>query len=90
MVTEPIRRCAGCGRKTGKSELIRIVRLPSRQVVFDPRLEHQGRSLYFCPRMKCFETLMRRGAPEKLMKSTLPLEVRDAVISYLSCTESAS
>jgi predicted RNA-binding protein YlxR (DUF448 family) len=87
-MAEPVRRCAGCGRKTTKSELIRIVRLPSGEIVFDPEKKHEGRSLYFCPSGKCFETLMRRGAPSKLMKTTLPHDVREAITCYLSQMES--
>jgi len=84
MMAEPVRRCAGCRRKDGKSAFIRVVRLPSGEVVFDPEKIDQGRSLYFCPTLECFETLMRRGAPEKLMKATIPPKVREAIENYLS------
>ena len=92
MKPEPVRRCAGCGRKAGKSEFVRIVRLPDkmdRALAFDPTLNLEGRSLYFCPSEECFEKLMRRKAPEKLMKATLPTNVREAIISFLSRAESA-
>ena len=87
-MAEPVRRCAGCGRKTTKPELIRIVRLPSGEIAFDPEKKYEGRSMYFCPSEKCFETLMRRGAPSKLMKITLPNEVKEAITCYLSQMES--
>lgn len=87
--TEPVRRCAGCGRKAGKSEFIRIIRLPSGEVVFDPELKQEGRSLYFCPATKCFELLMRRKAIEKLMKSRLTTHMRENIKSHLSRAESA-
>jgi predicted RNA-binding protein YlxR (DUF448 family) len=89
-MAEPVRRCAGCGRKAGKSEFIRAVRLPDKTVVFDPDLKAQGRSLYFCPEKGCFEKAMKRRAPEKVMKEKLPDCVRDAIESYLSRTESGS
>jgi predicted RNA-binding protein YlxR (DUF448 family) len=85
---EPVRRCAGCGRKTGKRQLIRVVRLAGNEVKFDPEIKLEGRSLYFCPRVECFETLMRRGAPEKLMKSIIPTSVRDEIKKHLSRAES--
>ncbi len=88
-MAEPVRRCAGCGRKAGKSEFIRIVKLPCGDVVFDPGQAQQGRSLHFCPEIKCFKTLMRRRAPEKLMKVQLPAEVQEAIIRYLSQAERA-
>lgn len=88
MMVEPVRRCAGCGRKAGKSELIRVVRLPAGDVVFDPEMIRQGRSLYFCARLECFEALMKRRAPDKLMKATIPTDLRDEIINYLSRPES--
>ena len=86
---DPVRRCAGCGKRAGKSEFIRIVRLPGEtgELVFDPELRIEGRSLYFCKSMECFMTLMRRRAPEKLIKQSVPDEIRDTIISYLSRTE---
>ncbi len=87
-MAEPVRRCAGCGRKAGKSEFVRVVRLPSGEVVFDPMQRTQGRSLYFCARKKCFETLMKRGAPKKLMKALIPDVLRDEIKFYLSRAES--
>lgn len=87
-VVEPVRRCAGCGLKVGKSKLIRIIRLVDDLVIFDPEQKQEGRSLYFCPSGKCFDTLMRRKAPEKLMKIALPDQVREAIKRYLSPMES--
>jgi hypothetical protein len=87
-MAEPVRRCAGCGRRAGKTELIRVVRLPSGEVVFDPHHENQGRSLYFCPRLDCLRTLVRKKAPEKLMKAPLPANVREEIESHLSRAES--
>jgi len=87
-MVEPIRRCAGCGRKTEKSKLLRACRLPDSTVVFDPEQSKQGRSLYFCPNIDCFEKMLKRRAPEKLMKAKLPDDVRDAIKSFLTRSES--
>jgi uncharacterized protein len=87
-MVEPVRKCAGCGRKGGKPEFIRVVRLPGNNVVFDPEMKYEGRSLYFCPRKKCYETLMKKRAPEKLIKTAIPPDVRDAITSFLSRAES--
>lgn len=87
---EPIRKCVGCGRKAGKKAFIRVCKLPDGTVIFDPEQKNQGRSLYFCSNKECFRKLMRRGAPEKLLKSKIPDLVRDAIESYLSPSESVS
>lgn len=89
-MAEPVRKCAGCGRKGSKKTFVRVCRLPDKSVVFDPQQEREGRSLYFCPSRDCFEKLMRRRAPEKLLKEKLPDDCRDAINGYLSRTESAT
>lgn len=89
----PIRRCAGCGNNFEKPTLLRVVRLPESKgggYVFDAAQKLEGRSIYFCPTINCFETLLRRKAPEKLMKMSLTEEIRDAVKKFLSRAESAS
>ncbi len=84
----PVRKCAGCGVKAGKPDFVRVVRFKSGEVIFDPDLKYQGRSLYFCPRKKCFELLERRKAAEKLMMKKIPSEIRDKIRNYLDRPES--
>ena len=87
-MSEPVRRCAGCGKKGGKPEFIRVIRLADGDVRFDPKIKLEGRSLYFCPTRKCFELVMKRKAPEKLLKKIIPDPVREEICSYLSLSES--
>jgi len=52
-MAEPVRRCAGCGRRSPQSELFRFVALEGqlvRRVSLSP-----GRSAYTCRRLSCFE-----------------------------------
>jgi len=86
-ITGPVRRCAGCGKKAGKPEFVRVVRLPDGNVVFDPAKKLEGRSLYFCPTRKCFELIMKRKAPDKLLKTIIPDPVREEIQSHLSLAE---
>jgi len=86
-MSEPVRRCAGCGKKAGKPEFIRVIRLPDGEVRFDPEIKLEGRSLYFCPSKKCFELTMKRKAPEKLLKVIIPDNIREEINSHLSLSE---
>jgi len=58
-VSEPIRTCAGCGRKARQEGLLRFVAL-------DGTLTHSpqgpGRGVYTCRRLACFERALERRA----------------------------
>jgi len=57
--SDPIRTCAGCGRKAQKGELIRFV---AREAVLTPGATEPGRGVYTCRRLQCFErALANRG-----------------------------
>ena len=59
MSSEPIRTCAGCGRKAPKGELIRFV---AREGVLTSGPKEPGRGVYTCRRLQCFErALANRG-----------------------------
>ena len=59
MSLEPIRTCAGCGRKAPKGELVRFV---AREGALTPGAEEPGRGVYTCRRLQCFErALANRG-----------------------------
>lgn len=59
MSSDPIRTCAGCGRKAPKGELIRFV---AREAVLTPGAKEPGRGVYTCRRLQCFErALANRG-----------------------------
>lgn len=59
MSLEPIRTCAGCGRKAPKGELVRFV---AREGALTPGAKEPGRGVYTCRRLQCFErALANRG-----------------------------
>ncbi|HDS30049.1 MAG TPA: YlxR family protein [Firmicutes bacterium] len=87
-MADPVRKCAGCGRKTIKTELLRVVRLQSKNVLFDPKQKLQGRSMYFCPELTCFHKLVRKKAPHKILKAPISVQVINDIESYLSRAES--
>ena len=56
-MSEPVRTCAGCGRKAPQHELLRFV-------AQDGTLTHSprgpGRGVYTCRRLPCFERAVER------------------------------
>jgi predicted RNA-binding protein YlxR (DUF448 family) len=68
-VTEPVRTCAGCGRKAPQAELIRFV-AHGGSLTAGRRLP--GRGAYTCRRLACFE----RAAAHRAFNRTLRQTVR--------------
>ena len=73
-MSEPIRTCAGCGRKAPKAELYRFV---ERAGVLVRGNGEPGRGVYTCKRLSCFEragderepSTGRSGAPSRSIRS---------------------
>ena len=51
----PQRSCLGCGLKTDKNKLIRIVKTPEGQVVIDKTGKAPGRGAYICLNIECLK-----------------------------------
>jgi predicted RNA-binding protein YlxR (DUF448 family) len=69
--SEPVRTCAGCGRKAAKSELVRYV---AREGVLVPRAQEPGRGVYTCRRLQCFERARARRAFARTLRRPVRVE----------------
>jgi len=66
-MAEPIRRCAGCGRRAPQRELQRFAAVAGRLV---PGRDVAGRGVYTCRRLVCFEhARSQRGFARALRRS---------------------
>jgi len=67
MVTErvkhiPVRTCIGCGSKKNKYLLLRLIVLPSGNLLFDPDNHQPGRGGYICADQSCLrQAVSRKG-----------------------------
>ena len=77
----PQRTCAGCGRKTGKRELVRIVRAASGDVVMDPTGKLAGRGAYLCSDGACWESALKRRRLEHNLRTPIPTEARAMLLA---------
>jgi predicted RNA-binding protein YlxR (DUF448 family) len=68
---EPVRTCAGCGRKAPKRELLRFV---SRNGALTPSERGPGRGVYTCRRVSCFERAAARRAFNRTLRQTVRVE----------------
>jgi predicted RNA-binding protein YlxR (DUF448 family) len=70
-VSEPVRTCAGCGRKAPQAELLRFV-------AHEGALAHSphgpGRGSYTCRRLACFERAVERRAFARTLKQTVRVD----------------
>jgi predicted RNA-binding protein YlxR (DUF448 family) len=57
-VAEPVRRCAGCGRRAPQRELIRFA---ARDGALVAGRREPGRGVYTCCSLDCFERAAARG-----------------------------
>ena len=51
----PLRMCVGCREMKSKQELIRIVKTPENEIVFDPTGKKNGRGAYICKKAECLQ-----------------------------------
>ena len=70
-MSEPIRTCAGCGRKAPKAELYRFV---ERAGVLVRGKGEPGRGVYTCKRLSCFERAGERRAFNRTLRRTVQVD----------------
>ena len=70
-MSQPIRTCAGCGRKAPKAELVRLV---ERDGVLTPSPKGPGRGVYTCRRLACFERAAERRAFARTLRRSVRVE----------------
>jgi predicted RNA-binding protein YlxR (DUF448 family) len=67
----PIRTCAGCGRKAPQAELLRFAAVDGR---LTPGRALEGRGVYTCRRLACFERAASRNAFSRVLRRTVVVE----------------
>ena len=70
-MNEPIRTCAGCGRKAPQAELLRFVAVAG-TLTHAPK--GPGRGVYTCRRLSCFERALERRAFNRTLRQTVQVD----------------
>ncbi|HEY8552203.1 MAG TPA: YlxR family protein [Thermaerobacter sp.] len=75
----PQRTCIGCRTIRPKRELLRVVRTPEGEVLFDPTGRKAGRGAYLCPDPQCLDRALRARELGRALKT----EVDPATVEAL-------
>lgn len=78
----PVRRCAACGQRLPKRELIRVVLTSGGRVEVDPTGKKAGRGTYLCPRDDCWKQGLRKSSLDHALRSPLLERDREALLVY--------
>ena len=65
----------GCNEKKPKKDLIRVVRLPSGEILIDGKGKLSGRGVYICPCLSCFEKAKKAKRFERSLEVEIPEEI---------------
>jgi predicted RNA-binding protein YlxR (DUF448 family) len=73
-----------CRTPRAKRDLLRVVRVPSGEVVVDPTGRLPGRGAYLCRDAACWDTAGRRHALERALKVPVPADLLAALVTGVS------
>ena len=80
----PMRQCVGCGEMKEKKELVRVIKTPEGEVVFDVTGRKNGRGAYVCLNTECLNTAIKRKGLERSLKIAIPQEVYEVLKEEMS------
>ncbi len=80
----PLRKCLGCNTQKPKKELIRVLRTPEGKILVDKTGKQNGRGAYLCDNKDCLLKLKKTKALDRMLESTVPEEVYDALLEEMS------
>ena len=76
----PQRMCVSCRQLFDKRDLLRIVRTPQGEVLFDPTGKMAGRGAYLCKDPEC----LKKTVKSKLLNKIFKTEISDEAYRKLS------
>ena len=71
----PLRQCVGCSERKPKGELLRVVRTPEGEIVLDTTGKKNGRGVYLCSSVKCFNKARKSGRLATHLETEIPEEI---------------
>jgi uncharacterized protein len=71
----PTRTCVACRTERQKRDLVRVVRMPDGNVMFDLSGRLPGRGAYLCADGSCWTSAIRKRSIERALDVSLPAEL---------------
>lgn len=81
------RQCVACRALGDRTGLVRLVRLPSGEVVLDLEGKRNGRGAYACKVSTCLVQAVRKGGFARALRKPVPQAVLEEVLAMTSNTE---
>ena len=76
----PLRACIVCKEQREKNELMRVVRTPEGEIVFDKTGKKNGRGAYLCDKPDCVTKCLKK----RLLNKVFHTEVSEETYAKLS------
>ena len=83
----PLRQCVGCSERKPKGELLRVVRTPEGEIVLDKTGRKNGRGVYVCSSVKCFNKARKSGRISTHLECEIPDEIYAALEAEIAQSE---
>lgn len=80
----PMRQCVGCQEQREKKTLVRIVRTPEQEILFDPSGKKSGRGAYICREISCLQKARQKKAFNRAFKCDIPNEIYERLEQELT------
>lgn len=80
----PLRKCLGCNEMKAKQDLIRIIRTPEGNILFDEKGKANGRGAYICKNSQCLAKAMKSKALERSLKVSVPQNIFEELEKEMS------
>lgn len=75
----PQRMCVGCQQMKNKKELLRVVRTPEAEIVWDTTGKKAGRGAYVCKEEACLAKAFKEKRLEKALKQVVEPAIYEAL-----------
>lgn len=75
----PLRQCVACREHKEKPALVRIVRTPQGDILYDEKGKVNGRGTYICKDIKCLEKAIKTKAVARALEVEISSEVYDTI-----------
>ncbi|MBQ4631441.1 MAG: YlxR family protein [Clostridia bacterium] len=78
------RMCAACRIKTDKSEMLRICTEKDGSISFSqPGKTGEGRGMYLCPKLKCFELANKKKIFSRNLRCEIPVGFTESLEEFV-------
>jgi hypothetical protein len=79
----PERTCLACGRKAGKTQLLRLACSKAGDIAIDPQQRLPGRGAYVCRTLACGELLKKRKGLHHGFRRPVSIAIYEHVLEHL-------